>query len=323
MTSGPWCGTCCRFRNGWPAGADGRRATATDRCPTRFATSSTTASSGGRCPRTSRPGHGCTPSSPAGGMRDSWPSCTTGCARFVRDAEGRDPEPTAAIIDSQSVKADATVTHGSRGFDAGKKINRRKRHLLTDTLGLLLDVLVTPASTTDRDAARILLPAAQGRFGRLGTGLGRRRIHRPPRRLECHATRRRPGHRSPQRRHPRPRGAAPPLGRGKIFRLVPAQPASGPGLRTPHRYQRSRHFVVDDRAHEPPPGRPAPAASCPGSDRGSVNLPGFASTSQPRSTSRFSRALAPSTREADALSQPSTTAARRGDNAATSLACRR
>ncbi|MFE0964138.1 IS5 family transposase [Streptomyces fungicidicus] len=85
----------------------------------------------------------------------------------ARDAEGRDPEPTAAIIDSQSVKADATVTHGSRGFDAGKKINGRKRHLLTDTLGLLLDVLVTPASTTDRDAARILLPAAQGRFGRL------------------------------------------------------------------------------------------------------------------------------------------------------------
>ncbi len=90
----------------------------------------------------------------------------------VRDAEGRDPEPTAAIIDSQSVKADATVTHGSRGFDAGKKINGRKRHLLTDTLGLLLDVLVTPASTTDRDAARILLPAAQGRFGRDWHGSG-------------------------------------------------------------------------------------------------------------------------------------------------------
>ncbi|WP_346767450.1 transposase [Streptomyces sp. C1-2] len=85
----------------------------------------------------------------------------------VRDAEGRDREPTAAVIDSQSVKADATVALTSRGFDADKKINGRKRHLLTDTLGLLLAVLVAPASTTDRDAARLLLPAARGRFGRL------------------------------------------------------------------------------------------------------------------------------------------------------------
>ncbi|AKH80835.1 transposase [Streptomyces sp. CNQ-509] len=85
----------------------------------------------------------------------------------VRDAEGRQEEPSAAVIDSQSVKADATVALTSRGFDAGKKINGRKRHMLTDTLGLLLAVLVTPASTTDRDAARILLPTAKGRFGRL------------------------------------------------------------------------------------------------------------------------------------------------------------
>lgn len=70
-------------------------------------------------------------------------------------------------MDSQSVKADATVAHASRGFDAAKKVNGRKRHLLTDTLGLLLAVLVTPASTTDRDAARILLAAAKGRFRRL------------------------------------------------------------------------------------------------------------------------------------------------------------
>jgi transposase len=75
--------------------------------------------------------------------------------------------PGAGVVDSQSVKADATVTHVSRGFDAGKKINGRKRHLLTDTLGLLLAVLVTPASTTDRDAARILLPTAKNHFRRL------------------------------------------------------------------------------------------------------------------------------------------------------------
>ena len=85
----------------------------------------------------------------------------------VRDSEDRDQEPSAAVIDSQSVKADATVALAARGFDAGKKINGRKRHLLTDTLGLLLAVLVTPASTTDRDAARLLLTAARDRFGRL------------------------------------------------------------------------------------------------------------------------------------------------------------
>ncbi|MGW2232147.1 IS5 family transposase [Streptomyces formicae] len=85
----------------------------------------------------------------------------------VRRAGGRSPEPSAAVVDSQSVKADATVAHTSRGFDAGKRINGRKRHLLTDTLGLVLAVLVTPASTTDRDAARILLPAAKNHFRRL------------------------------------------------------------------------------------------------------------------------------------------------------------
>ncbi|WP_231406715.1 IS5 family transposase [Streptomyces sp. MC1] len=85
----------------------------------------------------------------------------------VRTSEGRSPEPNAAVVDSQSMKADATVAHVSRGYDAGKKINGRKRHLLTDTLGLLLAALVTPASTTDRDAARILLPAAKKHFRRL------------------------------------------------------------------------------------------------------------------------------------------------------------
>ncbi|PWI11154.1 IS5 family transposase [Streptomyces sp. NWU339] len=85
----------------------------------------------------------------------------------IRRSEGRKEEPSAAVVDSQSVKADATVTLASRGFDAGKKINGRKRHLLTDTLGLLPAVLVTPASTTDRDAARLLLPAAKGRFRQL------------------------------------------------------------------------------------------------------------------------------------------------------------
>lgn len=64
--------------------------------------------------------------------------------------------PSAAIIDSQSVKCADTVGAQSSGYDAGKKIKGRKRHILTDTCGHLLGVLVTPASVQDRDAARVV-----------------------------------------------------------------------------------------------------------------------------------------------------------------------
>ena len=69
----------------------------------------------------------------------------------IRIAHGRSPLPTAGSIDSQSVKAADTVGNASRGYDGGKKINGRKRHIAVDTLGLLLVVFVTPASVQDRD----------------------------------------------------------------------------------------------------------------------------------------------------------------------------
>lgn len=75
----------------------------------------------------------------------------------ARLSAGRRAEPTAAIIDSQSVKAAGTVGKPTRGYDAGKKINGRKRHIAVDTLGLLLCVLVTAASVQDRDGARPLV----------------------------------------------------------------------------------------------------------------------------------------------------------------------
>jgi transposase len=75
----------------------------------------------------------------------------------VRRAAGRSPGPTAAIIDSQSVKGSEMVARRDRGFDAGKKINGTKRHIAVDVMGLLLTVLVTAASVQDRDAARPLL----------------------------------------------------------------------------------------------------------------------------------------------------------------------
>jgi putative transposase len=75
----------------------------------------------------------------------------------VRIQASRTPVPTAAIIDSQSVRAADTVPRRSRGWDAGKKVNGRKRHLAVDTLGLVLVVVVTAACVQDRDAGQRLL----------------------------------------------------------------------------------------------------------------------------------------------------------------------
>jgi transposase len=75
----------------------------------------------------------------------------------VREELGRDAQPSAGVIDSQSVKADAVVGADSRGFDGGKLINGRKRHVVVDTLGLLLGVMVTAADVGDRTAAQALL----------------------------------------------------------------------------------------------------------------------------------------------------------------------
>jgi transposase len=71
--------------------------------------------------------------------------------------EQRDPSPSAGIVDSQSVKGADTVPDASRGYDAGKKINGRKRHIVVDTIGLLLVVMVTAASLQDRDGGRAIL----------------------------------------------------------------------------------------------------------------------------------------------------------------------
>jgi putative transposase len=84
-----------------------------------------------------------------------WQTLLENLTMLERVEQGRLPQPSAAVIDSQSVK---TVQGGpQRGFDAAKKVKGRKRHILVDTLGLLLMVLVTGASTTEEDGAQRLL----------------------------------------------------------------------------------------------------------------------------------------------------------------------
>lgn len=107
----------------------------------------------------------------------TWAKMVKALRERTRREAGREPTPSAACIDSQSVKT-TEVGGPERGYDGGKKINGRKRHLLVDTLGLLIAVLITSAGLDDGVAAPLLLgPVTPQDFPRLATIFADQKYH--------------------------------------------------------------------------------------------------------------------------------------------------
>lgn len=100
-----------------------------------------------------------------------WDRAQKDLLKRMRKREGRDEEPSAAVIDSQSIKTSA-VRGPDKGIDMGKKIWGRKRHLLVDTQGNLMEVKVTAASASDLQGSKVMLeprkPAVSQAFASLG-----------------------------------------------------------------------------------------------------------------------------------------------------------
>lgn len=185
----------------------------------------------------------------------------------VRQQEGKEAAASAAMLDSQSVKT-TEVGGAERGYDGGKKINGRKRHLLVDTLGLVMAVLVTGANVDDGTAApRLLEQVSPEDFPRLKTIFGDNKYHnkglaawlkqeRPDWQVEVKMRVRRqrwihPGEKT--------------LGRGTHQRLEWSLPTAQQGLRTPSRIE------CGHDSSEPHPSA-APPASAPSRSR--LPLPG-------------------------------------------------
>lgn len=96
----------------------------------------------------------------------TWERIAARLSAAVRVAEGRDPEPSAGIVDARSVRGASTVTSDTRGYDAGKKISGRKTFGIVDTLGLLLAVVVVAANVSDNAGGIEVADLARARSSR-------------------------------------------------------------------------------------------------------------------------------------------------------------
>ncbi|MBB2168272.1 IS5 family transposase [Gluconacetobacter aggeris] len=95
--------------------------------------------------------------------RGRWRRIHYALYEMVRDEAGRQPDPTLLIIDSQSVKTGKCAEAPTKGYDGGKRVKGRKRHVLVDSMGLLVDVAVTPANVHDTKGAVKVLKKYQKR----------------------------------------------------------------------------------------------------------------------------------------------------------------